>query len=92
MHTGRLSASLSNWQFDARRTIKAFDTVLAGIVFVVPLFMGGRHPFGELAYVALVVLAAAIWTLHQAVFVRGVWKLSGVEVFLLGGVPTSGAS
>ncbi|MCA9269591.1 MAG: O-antigen ligase family protein, partial [Planctomycetales bacterium] len=50
------------------------DCALAGVVFIAPLLMGGRHPLGEAAYVALVVVATTLWcarcALHQAAPLR----------------------
>ena len=53
----------------------AVDLGLAALIFVAPLFMGGRHPVGRLAFVACACWMAIAWSLHQC-FSR---RVSSVE-------------
>ncbi len=41
------------------------DGLLLAVLFVAPLFMGGRHPLGRVIYVALICLACCTWLLAQ---------------------------
>jgi O-antigen ligase/tetratricopeptide (TPR) repeat protein len=46
--------------------MKIVDLSLAGCLFVVPLLMAGRHPFGQAVLVALALTAAIGWAASQA--------------------------
>ena len=65
---------------------RVIDCGLASIIFVAPLFMGGRHPVGRLVYVALVCFTAIAWCVRQSVKKAPKWRASGVEWLLLAGV------
>ncbi|QDU93864.1 O-antigen ligase family protein [Lignipirellula cremea] len=69
----------------AGKISQGIDFLLAGVFFVVPLFMGGVHPFGRLLYISLVGLLAIGWCLKQAFSSQGTYRPSGVEWLLLGG-------
>lgn len=59
---------------------------LAIIIFIAPLFMGGRHPLGKLVFVALVVATALCWVIGQCCTSQSPWRRSGIEpLLILGG-------
>jgi len=62
------------------------DAGLVGILFVAPLFMGGRGPVGRLAFVLLTAVVAVAWCGRQACSRRGSWRWTGVEWLLLAGL------
>lgn len=66
--------------------LRAFDGLLVGILLVAPLFMGGRHPVGELVYVAMVAAAIGAWCVRAALGAKAPWRLSGVEWLLAAAV------
>ena len=49
------------------------DTGLCGLIFVAPLFFGGRHDLGRLVFVTLCALIASAWFCRQAVLGNGQW-------------------
>ncbi len=68
--------NLSGW------LLRIFDGLLAAVVFIAPLFMGGRHPVGELVYVTIVCAAACTWCARSAFTPGTTWRSSHVEVIL----------
>ena len=65
---------------------KAVDFALLGVLFVAPLFMGGRHPLGQFAFIALACVAAIAWCLKQSFSSSGRVFRSGAEWLLIAGV------
>lgn len=74
----------TSWTWD-EALLRCSDAALAGVVFVAPLFMGGRHPVGKFVYVLLVCVAAAAWCLRQCVLKEATWRKSGAEWLILAG-------
>ena len=66
--------------------LRIVDGCTAGCIFLVPLLLGGSHPLGQLALLALALVMAAAWTLRQC---RGdrraVWRATAATPLLLGG-------
>jgi O-antigen ligase/tetratricopeptide (TPR) repeat protein len=62
------------------------DVGLLAILVVAPLCMGGRHPLGELVFVALVAFVTTIWLIGQCSVARARFAISGAEGLLIGGV------
>jgi O-antigen ligase/tetratricopeptide (TPR) repeat protein len=62
------------------------DWGLAAIVFVAPLFMGGRGAVGRLVLIALIAIVAVCWCARQCCSDRGRWRWSGVEWLLVAGL------
>jgi len=62
------------------------DVGLASVLFVAPLFMGGRYDIGRLAYVVAVCFAAICWAVRQCVISDARWRWSGAEVILAAGL------
>lgn len=62
------------------------DAGIAGVIFVAPLFMGGRHPLGKLVFVAIVCATAIAWLLRQCVATEARWERSWTHWIIVGGV------
>ena len=62
--TDRLSAQL----------LQIVDGGLAGVIFIVPYVMGGRHPLGQLILAALAVLMALAWAIRQSIRPHPTWR------------------
>lgn len=65
------------------------DAALLAVLFVAPLFLGGRHPVGRLVYVVLCVTMAVAWMVRQCLLpgarvVRcaGAWILVGAVLLV----------
>ena len=67
-------------------SLKIVDAGLLAILTVAPLFMGGRHPAGELVFVSLVALVTSAWLIGQCVVSRARYSVSGAEGLLIAGV------
>ena len=52
------------------------DSCLLGIVFLAPLFLGGRHDLGRLIFVALASVAGVAWFAHQSLSQARKWTHS----------------
>ena len=74
-----------------KQTLDAFllhvvDGSLAGVVFLVPLLMGGRHAVGQLALTVLAVVAACAWTVRQSLREDAAWRPTSATPLILAGV------
>jgi tetratricopeptide (TPR) repeat protein len=47
--------------------LKTVDACLAGVIFVAPLVLGGRHDVGRLVFAVLAGLASTAWFVRQAI-------------------------
>ena len=74
------------WEGASRILLRLVDAGLLGVIFVAPLFMGGRGDIGRLVYVALVCGTAACWLGRQCLLADARWRWSGLEWVLLAGV------
>lgn len=68
------------------RLLRAVDGGLAAIIFVAPLFMGGRGPVGRLVFIALAAFTAACWCCRQCLEARGRWQWTRAEWLILAGL------
>ncbi|MBN1911663.1 MAG: O-antigen ligase family protein [Pirellulales bacterium] len=66
--------------------LRVVDVALGGCVVVVPLCLGGWHPLGRLALVALSVMAAVAWLARRIVQGEFRWRRSAAEPLLVGAV------
>ncbi|QDV67251.1 O-Antigen ligase [Rosistilla carotiformis] len=64
---------------------KALDWALYGVLFVAPLFMGGRGPFGKFVFVCFVSLMALAWIVQSLCRKTVVLRLSGAEWIIAAG-------
>jgi tetratricopeptide (TPR) repeat protein len=62
------------------------DCGIAGVLFIAPLFMGGRHPVGKLLFVALAGVTVVAWCARQCLAYEPRWIRSGAELLLLAGL------
>lgn len=69
-----------------RILLRLVDIGLASVIFLAPLFMGGRYEIGRLVYVGVVCFTAVCWAARQCVTSDAQWRWSGAELILLAGV------
>ena len=69
----------------SRMLLRAVDLGIAAVLFVAPLFMGGRHPVGRLVFVACVCWVVVTWLLHRCIVRRAALTLCGREWLILAG-------
>lgn len=69
-----------------RWLLQVVDGSLAGVVFLVPLFMGGRHALGQLALTALAVAAAWALAARQCLLDRAAWRATSSLHLALAGL------
>ena len=69
-----------------RSLLQIVDGSLAGVIFVVPLLMGGRHALGHLVLTALAVTAAAAWAVQQSLRKNAGWRPTWAMPLLLAGL------
>jgi hypothetical protein len=50
--------------------LRITDVALAGVIFVAPMFLGGRHDVGRFVFAGLVSVAATAWFVRQALLGR----------------------
>lgn len=74
------------WEGVSRLLLRLVDAGLLGVVFLAPLFMGGRGEIGRLVYISLVCGTAVCWLGRQCLMVTPRWRWSGLEWILLAGV------
>jgi O-antigen ligase/tetratricopeptide (TPR) repeat protein len=75
----------------AQQTIDRFllqvvDGSLAGVIFVVPLVMGGRHPLGQLLLAGLAVAMGLAWIGHLGCSEDASWRPTRAALLLLAGL------
>lgn len=85
-HRESQSVASSGWEEVNRVLLRLVDAGLIGVLFVAPLFMGGRGDIGHLVYVALVCWTSVCWLLRQCLLADARWRWSGLEAILLAGV------
>ena len=66
--------------------LQVVDGGLAGVVFLVPLLMGGRHAIGQLALTALAVAAAWAWAARQCLRDDAAWRPTWATPLVLAGL------
>ncbi len=67
--------------------LRLIDLGLLAVIFLAPLFMGGRGPIGKLVFVSIVGLTMVGWTVAQCrQAAGGTWQRSGVAWLLMAGV------
>ena len=65
---------------------RMIDLGLIGVLCVSPLVMGGRHPMGQLVYVAIVSLMAIGWSIAQILKENAHWRRSSAEWVIFAGI------
>jgi O-antigen ligase len=66
--------------------INVIDGALAGVIFVLPLIMGGRHPLGHLMLAALAVTAGLAWAVRQIFRPHPIWRPTWTMALVGGGI------
>ncbi|MDH3716880.1 MAG: hypothetical protein OES79_02050, partial [Planctomycetota bacterium] len=66
--------------------LRAVDLGFLGILFLAPLFMGGRHPVGRLVFVSFVAVMSVAWFSRQCLLSRSAWRSSIGQWIFLGSV------
>ncbi len=82
-----------------RRLLAIVDASLAGVIFLLPVLLGGRHPWGHLALAVLAVTMALAWAFRGWLCRDVAWRptqaapilLAGAALVLLQCVPLPGA-
>ena len=64
----------------AAHCLQVVDLCLLGILFVAPLFFGGRHLLGRLVFIALASIAGVAWFTHQALLKQAKWTRTWANV------------
>src|SRR3972149_1844163 len=54
--------------------LRIVDGGLAGVLFIIPFLLGGRHPLGQLILVLLAVITTLAWMLRQCLCTHAVWR------------------
>ena len=65
--------------------LQIVDGGLAGVIFVVPFAMGGRHPLGQLILYALAVVTALAWAIRQSICPQPAWRPTWAMALILAG-------
>ncbi len=66
--------------------LQAVDGSLAGVIFLVPLLLGGRHAVGQLMLTVLAVTAAWAWSVRQCLSKDATWRPTSVTSLLIAGL------
>ncbi|MBX3435366.1 MAG: O-antigen ligase family protein [Pirellulales bacterium] len=69
----------------AERALAVTDAGLAGVVFVAPLFHGGRHDVGRFVLAACIAVAAMAWGVRQLALKTNSWRRSPANWLFCGG-------
>ncbi len=64
----------------ASTCLQIVDFSLLGILFVAPLFFGGRHLLGRIVFIVLASTAGVAWLTHQALLKQGKWTHTWANV------------
>ena len=70
----------------ARLPLRVIDLGILAVVFLAPLFMGGRGPVGKFVFVSVVCLTVVAWAVAHCRLSNGHWQRSGVEWLLLASI------
>jgi O-antigen ligase len=65
--------------------LQIVDGGLAGVIFVLPWIMGGRHALGHLLLTVLAVLTALAWTIRQIFYAEASRRFTGAAALILAG-------
>jgi O-antigen ligase/Tfp pilus assembly protein PilF len=63
--------------------LAAVDGGLLGVLFIAPLFFGGRHDLGLFVFVTLTVVAAGGWFVRQALLAPAPWTRNAAYAVLM---------
>ena len=66
--------------------LQVVDGGLAGVIFLVPFLMGGRHAVGQLILTVLAVIAACAWAVRQCLCDDTAWRPTRAAPLLVAGL------
>ncbi len=66
--------------------LKIIDGALAGVIFLLPFVMGGRHPLGQLTLAILAVTASLAWAIRQCFRPHPVWRPTWALALISAGI------
>jgi O-antigen ligase len=66
--------------------LNIIDGGLAGVIFLLPFVMGGRHPLGQLILAALAVVIGLAWAIRQSLQSDPVWRPTWFLALISAGV------
>jgi O-antigen ligase len=66
--------------------LRIVDGSLAGVIFLTPLLMGGRHAIGQLALTVFAVAAALAWGIRQSLHNDATWRSTAATPLVLIGL------
>jgi O-antigen ligase/tetratricopeptide (TPR) repeat protein len=70
--------------------LQIVDGGLAGVIFLVPLLMGGRHALGQLVLTALSVTVAVAWASRQSLRKDAAWRPTWATPLIFAGLAIVG--
>ena len=89
---------MASWQFSSPRQplrnstkefwvagvcLRVFDACLLGILFLAPLFFGGRHPLGRSVFIVFAGVAGVAWFLRQSFVEHRRWPRTWANLLAL---------
>ena len=78
-HTKRLEHASGESSL-AASCLQVVDVSLLGILFLAPLFFGGRHPLGRFVFILLASMAGIAWFTRQTLLMHSKWSSSWANV------------
>jgi O-antigen ligase/tetratricopeptide (TPR) repeat protein len=69
-----------------RVLLQIVDGSLAGVIFLVPLLMGGRHAVGQLVLTVLAVAAGWTWAVRECFLPNAAWRPARATPLILAGL------
>ena len=66
--------------------LKIIDGGLAGVIFLLPFVMGGRHPLGQLILAALAVVTGLAWAIRQCLRPHPIWRPTWILALISAGL------
>ncbi len=70
--------------------LRIVDAGIFAILFIAPLFFGGRHPLGRFVLVSLCVAVAVAWFFRLAILGRGTWTHTAAYGVLVAAIAVVG--
>ena len=67
----------------ANTLLQIVDIGLLGVIFIAPLFFGGRHDLGRGVFAGIVAVTASAWFLRQVFLEKAVWNNSWANYICL---------
>lgn len=81
--TGRATLESAGDSWAVIACTQVVDYCLLGVLFITPLFFGGRHPLGRLVFVVLACTMGVAWLVGQSLRRQATWQQGGVYLLLI---------